>query len=114
MYCNNCGAVVVGKFCSCCGKRVLNSLEEFRRVERQTYKEYQNQFKCYYKDKFDLMVDHLATACWYACDHKYGNNKVVGSFRNGFTVSPDAYTKLATVKEHATKLFERLWAADDF
>lgn len=114
MYCSNCGAVVVGKFCSCCGKRMMNDLEEFRRVERSTFKEYRNHLKRYYRERCDLLVDHLLTACWYACDHKYGNDKVVGSYANGFVPSPDAYQKLEIVKERATKLFERLWSANDF
>ena len=28
-YCKKCGAVVVGKFCSCCGQEVKTAFEEF-------------------------------------------------------------------------------------
>ena len=28
-YCKKCGAVVVGKFCSCCGQKVKTAFEEF-------------------------------------------------------------------------------------
>lgn len=29
-YCKKCGAVVVGKFCSCCGTRVRSDLRDFK------------------------------------------------------------------------------------
>ena len=38
MFCKNCGAAVVGRYCSCCGTRVRSELEEYRAVEKKQLK----------------------------------------------------------------------------
>ena len=104
MYCSNCGTVVVGKFCYCCGKKILTPLNEYRKHERKTLKAFLNS----------AGSDHsLANACWYACQRKYGKDIVVG-IDGEFTVSPDAYKKLSIVEDHAKALFLRLMFLDDF
>ena len=116
MYCSNCGAAVVGKFCSCCGKRVRSSLEEYRRVEKSTFKAYMQQFEKHYRDgiHWDLSAEHLISACWYACAQKYGRNDVIRLDNGECVPSPDAYEKLETVKRQATKLCERMLLANDY
>ena len=104
MYCSNCGAAVVGKFCSCCGKRVAGELEAFRRYERKTIKDFTNEAGSNH---------HLATACWYVCERKYGKD-MLHVFGGVWTVAPDAYEKLGLVEAKAKALFLRLLILDDF
>ena len=42
MFCNNCGAVVTGKYCCCCGRKIRSAVDEFKlqkKNERQRFKE---------------------------------------------------------------------------
>ncbi len=104
MYCSNCGAVVVGKFCSCCGKRVLGTLEAFRKQERKRL----NDFKKQSGSDFQL-----AEACWYACQRKYGA-RLIKAEPGVFVPEPDAYEKLDLMEAKAKALFLRLLSLDDF
>lgn len=117
MYCNNCGAVAVGKFCSCCGAKLRTEIEMFRLTAKRTHKEYMKQFERFHlpcPNPVNVAIDQIATACWYACEIKYGNGMEIGNANIGYSVAPDAYMKLETVKDRATKLCERLLAAEDF
>lgn len=114
MFCKNCGAVVVGKFCSCCGKRVYSDLQEFRQVERRAKKEFLRNAAI---DNLDRM--HLADCCWTACEMKYmgkgricqcNPNTAFGGER--YVLAPNAYELLQTVKQHAQALFDRLIVED--
>ena len=108
--CDKCGSKVVGRYCSNCGKRVRGEIEKFRQVERATMKEYEKT----YSTHGDLETLHLAKACWLACLMKYGSDMVTGSYAGGYSVSPNAYDTLETVKRHAAELCNRLLAADDY
>lgn len=117
MICKNCGAAVVGKYCSCCGKRIRNDYEEFKRAERKA----QQEFKRNAVEKYDagrprgcVVVDELATACWNACSIKYMAGIFVEVYRPDYhVIVPDeAYEMLEKVKKHATALLDQLVTTD--
>ena len=113
MFCTNCGAVVVGKFCSCCGKKVRRGIEDFRRFERAEVKKFTHS---YYKPGGSLGGIHLADACYLACEMKFKEvlPYVVWNEYGELEVSPNAYENLKKVLEHAKKLCDWLYAANDF
>lgn len=43
-YCKNCGAVVTGKFCSCCGAMVRSDLRDFRLELSKRKRSFSNRF----------------------------------------------------------------------
>lgn len=106
MYCNKCGAAVVGKYCSCCGTRVRSQLEDFRLAERRAEKEFIRAHT--YDDSGRLLgldKQHLAIACWCAAQFKYGVYRhaiVDGKVPNA------AFGELETIRIHAEKLFDQL------
>lgn len=103
MFCKNCGAAIVGRYCSCCGTRVRSELEEYRAAEKKAIREFVRQFYHPLDPNTPLSFMHLATACWYACEISEPN-KVT------YEVNPDSYVRLNTVKQRATELCERLIA----
>jgi hypothetical protein len=111
MYCSKCGAAVVGKFCCCCGKRVFDEFETFSKHYRKTKKDYENSFYQPGRGRKGLQDNHIATACWYACEIKYA--PVLYRSHDGGLV-PGAYEILENVKNHAIALAERIISADDF
>jgi len=103
MYCKNCGAAVVGKFCSCCGTRVRSDIEEYRRAERLAQKHFtRNAFSA----SGDVALERLAEACWHAANLRYAHWKIGPDGQIPF----DAFEKLETVKERASALFDKLRA----
>lgn len=117
MICKNCGAAVVGKYCSCCGKRIRNDYEEFKRAERKA----QQEFKRNAVEKYAagmpcglMVVGDLATACWNACKIKYFGGVFVEVYQPGnrVIVPDEAYEMLEKVKKHATALLDRLVMTD--
>lgn len=107
MYCKHCGAVAVGKYCSCCGRRLQSSVQEFDlevgRLHREFYK------KAYAESGKSLAHQHLASSCWIACELKYLRNRCVGV--NGeLELAHDAYDRLVIVQTQAHKLYERIKA----
>lgn len=104
MYCKNCGAVVVGKFCSCCGTKIRRDVDQYILDRRRMQKEFADAPK-----EYGSSYMHLATACWYVYECKLlkGDIVVIGGER---FLAPDAYERLAAVKAHATALFNRLKA----
>ena len=104
VFCNKCGAAVVGKFCSCCGTRVRSQLEEYKLVERAAEREFKKA--CTYEDGRCLGLDrlHLASACWLAAHCRYGYS----ALRIDRPVPAEAYKSLEAVRVHAELLFERL------
>lgn len=75
-FCSKCGAVVQGKYCSCCGTKVVNDLDLFRREERRKRKEFmQGASDCFRHRLADrVSAEHLADACWYAASVKIGDH----------------------------------------
>lgn len=120
MYCRNCGAAVVGKFCSCCGYKVRDEKAEFRLTQIRTFKAYKKQFDNLIEtpEGRNVSLAYLADACWLACEHKQVNDyikKNEGTYPYCvWELMPGAYERLEIVKEHATRLFERLVNADDY
>lgn len=103
MYCKHCGAVAVGKYCSCCGRRLRDNVDEFNIVRRKMAKEFS------FQSGKELVYQHMATACWIACEIKYCKDPIL--FVCGERVlAPDAYERLEIVKAHATALYERVKA----
>ena len=62
-YCKKCGAVVVGKFCSCCGQKVKTAFEEFisaKNRQRRAFRRWAeqkdfNRYGCMQEIYFKLM-----------------------------------------------------------
>ena len=42
-YCKKCGAIVTGKFCSCCGTRATSDLKDFRLAMSRLERELRNE-----------------------------------------------------------------------
>lgn len=106
MYCSKCGAAVIGKFCSCCGTRVRNRIEEFRLAEKRAEKAFKDA--CTYdSDRRLLGLDrmHLAMACWQAASIKYGTYRRLAVDNN---VPDAAFDELQIIRMHAEKLFDQL------
>ena len=108
MYCNHCGAVAVGKYCSCCGRRLRSSVQEFDLEMGRLHKEFYK--KAYVESGKSLAHQHLASSCWIACELKYLRNRCVNGVNGELVLAPDAYERLAMVQAHATALYERLKA----
>jgi len=70
IYCKNCGAVVVGKFCSCCGQRVRTTLEEFRFAEKRAEREFKNRHHKEDFGKYGLIPTHVASLSFFAASEK--------------------------------------------
>lgn len=105
MFCRKCGAAVNGKFCSCCGQRVLSDLEEFRKIERRMRREFIVACGSASGFQYDLDLTHLADACWYASNARY--NKSHGYYV-GDHVPASVFDSLQDVWNHADKLFQAL------
>ena len=69
MFCSKCGAVVAGKYCSCCGQRVRSEIEEFRLTEQRMRRAFLNE--CREKNGGAAWLQHLADACWLTASTKY-------------------------------------------
>lgn len=41
-YCKKCGAVVTGKFCSCCGTRATDDFTDFRKAQHRMVREFKS------------------------------------------------------------------------
>lgn len=96
MNCQKCGAVVEGRFCSCCGERVRTDLETFRLAERGTKRAFEKEHQINGGSR-------LAEACWYASYERYA--KYIRML-NIYTGVPDyAYEELKKIREHAEILF---------
>jgi hypothetical protein len=107
MYCSKCGAVVVGKYCSCCGTRYRSQLGELRLAERRAQKEFVRA-KTYTPNGrlLGLTNLHLATACWIASFEKYSTGGC--RYKEGDSIPADAFDSLTTVRAKAEQLFEYL------
>lgn len=103
MYCKHCGAVAVGKYCSCCGRRLRDNVDEFNIARRKMAKEFG------FQSGKELVYQHLASACWIACEIKYGKDLILVT-ESGPVLAANAYERLEIVKAHATALYERLKA----
>lgn len=70
VHCKNCGAVVVGKFCSCCGQRVTTILEDFRLAERRAAREFKNKHHEEDFHTYGLIPDHVASLSFFVAEEK--------------------------------------------
>lgn len=99
MFCSKCGAVVNGKYCSCCGQRIRSEIEEFDVIERRLRRE----FRAANADKVLPRGSHyLAEACWLAAGMKYKKDP-----RNGYSFI-EAENSLCQMKHIAQGLFDKL------
>lgn len=102
MFCKECGAVIVGKYCSCCGTRVRSTLQEFRLAERRAKKAFLKEHA--YKDGkyLGIVVERFASACWHAATFRYGKYQSMVGPDN---VPSEAFEELEIVTRHAERLF---------
>lgn len=106
MYCNKCGALVVGKYCSCCGTKIRSQLEELRLAERRTRKEFVRAMS--YSSAgalLGLSELHLAEACWIASYQKYSLGKLCWADDQ---IPQEAFDSITVVRDRAEQLFKRL------
>jgi len=61
MFCKNCGAVITGKYCSCCGSRVRSAGQDFFLAVRKRKREFVNTR---YHKANDLATMRTAAFCW--------------------------------------------------
>lgn len=107
MHCRRCGAVVTGKYCSCCGFRVRSDVDEYKALLRLAKKDYMRECRLYESpDRRGLAVTHLAEACWMAADMRYGSVTCTATF----IMSQVDVNNIETVREHAMLLFRQLIA----
>ena len=105
MYCSKCGAVVAGKYCSCCGKRILSDVQQLNATARKMSKDF---CEWAYRESGNMLSHkHLASACWVACEMKYAKGLAL-FMGDGYVVVPGAYERLETVRDHAIALYKRL------
>ena len=105
MFCKKCGEEVTGKYCSNCGTKVTNRMEELRKAERKAQKDY--EYGLTHNASGVLLPDvngHLVSACWMASKSKYG-----WEFRvlkdDPENIPDEAFERLKIVREHAVKLY---------
>lgn len=108
MYCKHCGAAAIGKYCSCCGRRLRNSVEEFNLAQDRLHKDFYK--KAYMEAGKSLEHQHLASACWIACELKYLRNRYANGKNGELVLAPDAWERLELVHTHAAALYERIKA----
>ena len=104
MFCNKCGAVVTGKYCSCCGQRVRSQKEELELIERRLKKNFTDACTKT-RDSFvenAPAMGFLALACWEAAVAKY---KKIPSNTVGFI---EAENSLSQAEIAARDLFNKL------
>ena len=97
MFCKNCGAAVVGRFCSCCGRRARSEIEDFRLTEQRKRREFLNDCR---KPSEPAWWGHLAEACWYAAAMKYKKDPTL----DGVSLA-EANENLEEIRFHAWGLF---------
>lgn len=97
MYCRNCGAVVTGKYCCCCGVKLRNLADEYKLAVRAEKKKFKESHRS--DDISDNWHFWLAQQCWELANMKYGTT----SYRN---LPPEAFDDLPKITEHAQKLFD--------
>lgn len=106
MYCKNCGAAVTGRFCSRCGIRIRNDVDQYILDKRREARAFEKTVVGHFDS---LSASHLATACWYVYECKLLKHDIVSVAGETF-LAPDAYERLAAVKANATALYNRLKA----
>ena len=97
MFCKNCGASVVGRFCSCCGRRVRSEIEDFRLAQQRKRREFLNDCRT---SADSAWWGHLAEACWEASSMKYRKDPTF----DGASYM-EAYENLEEIRFHAWGLF---------
>lgn len=106
MYCKHCGTVAVGKYCFCCGRRLRDNVDEFNATRRKMAKNF--SLIAGQRGK-DLAYQHLASACWIACEIKHGKDLILVT-ESRPVLAANAYERREIVKAHAAALYERLKA----
>lgn len=101
-FCSKCGAAVQGKYCSCCGTKVVNDLERYRREERRLLKEFRSQASDRFRRRLAdrVSAERLADACWYAATVKIGDRLDAANHP-----TPASWVGLNTRTSSAQKLF---------
>ena len=106
-FCKRCGAVVSGKYCSCCGTRATSDFQEFRKAQRTMVKWIRQ--KGYTDSRFvgsgSLYAQRLAELCMdIAFEQLLPNQLDVDSFP---LVTEKCWKKLPECRELGELLYER-------
>lgn len=107
MNCRRCGAIVMGKYCSCCGARLRTDLDEYNAMLRKAKSEFKAQCRLYGGlGRQGSACYHLADACWTASELRYG----VESFGSNYVLTQSDIDGIAVIVDRAMLLFRQLMA----
>lgn len=102
-HCKKCGAIVTGKYCSCCGKCVTSDLRDFRLAEARARKAFVNGK--YRNEKSDLSAMHIASLAFEIAFEKLVPQRYLEE--NFFYLAADkCWRKLAECDELADILYD--------
>ena len=106
-YCKKCGAVVDGKFCSCCGTRATTDLADFRRELNRRARAFRTER---YHNSGDFDKLHAADFAWGRAE--WAILRPYTTSAEAFPLMSDlAYAKLPVVEERAASLYEQVMCA---
>lgn len=110
-FCKNCGAVVTGKYCSCCGTKATRDYEDYCRERNDLSRKLRKMAKQYFKDTNDSVVSQfamnvaIAKASWDAGVHPLHGEDT-------FLENPDArYAELEKAKAESVDLHIKIMQA---
>lgn len=106
-YCKKCGAVVSGKFCSCCGTRATSDLTDFRRDQRRAKRLFIDRMSAGDRSGF---ARHAAEFAWLSAEHAILWSLSL-SVDNFSTHSDIAYQRLIVVNEKAEVIYRHTMSA---
>lgn len=108
-FCKNCGAVVTGKFCSCCGTKVTTDLADYRKMMNRKRRSFVNQ--CFFADGGNRSLP-LAQAAWAVAERSL--ESVQGFTIDTFPlIAADIYSKIPEMEKKAAKFYEVITATAD-
>lgn len=103
-YCRKCGAVVTGKFCSCCGTKARSDFQEFRLAERRFERQFREEK---YRAHHDPMFSRIACISF---DIAFERNVPRGVLFEGVfdSWSNEAWDGLKKAEDEAEGIYQRI------
>lgn len=107
-FCKKCGAVVTGKFCSCCGTMATTDLADYRNMMRRNRRRFVNL-----REKADGLANAaVAGLAWDMAEKRVldERNFRVDTFPQ---IASDVYSKIPEMEKKAAKFYEVITATAD-